>query len=87
VVKFKAAVLELTVLYRARGDLFWYLVATRVPSEQVVLEQDRTGDREFAKNMRVLSGPGMVLLIFSVTFRGIDWFMSLDPNGFRRSTV
>jgi hypothetical protein len=51
------------------------------------LEQDRTGDRRLAKNMRLLSGPGMVLLIFSVTFAAIDWFMSLERNGHRRSTV
>ena len=44
------------------------------------LEQDRTGDRAYAKNMQVLSGPGMVLLIFSVTFAAIDWFMSLEPE-------
>lgn len=43
------------------------------------LEQDRTGDRRFAKNMSVLSGPGMVLLIFTVTFAAIDWYMSLEP--------
>src|SRR5258705_711737 len=28
--------------------------------------------------MSVLSGPGMVLLVFTVTFASIDWFMSLD---------
>lgn len=44
------------------------------------LEQDRTGDRWLAKAMRVLSGPGMVLLIFSVTFAAIDWYMSLEPE-------
>jgi len=44
------------------------------------LEQDRTGDRRFGKNMRLLSGPGMVLLIFTVTFAAIDWFMSLEPD-------
>jgi hypothetical protein len=44
------------------------------------LEQDRTGDARFTKNMRVLSGPGMVLLIFSVSFAAIDWFMSLEPE-------
>ncbi|HEV7475506.1 MAG TPA: hypothetical protein VGN90_15740, partial [Pyrinomonadaceae bacterium] len=43
------------------------------------LLQDRTADRQFTKRMRVLSGPGMVLLIFTVTFASIDWFMSLDP--------
>ncbi|HKE56983.1 MAG TPA: hypothetical protein VKB46_09785 [Pyrinomonadaceae bacterium] len=44
------------------------------------LLQDRTADRRYAKNMRVLSGPGMVLLIFSVTFAAIDWYMSLEPD-------
>lgn len=44
------------------------------------LQQDRTGDRWYTKAMRVLSGPGMVLLIFAVTFASIDWFMSLEPE-------
>lgn len=43
-------------------------------------QQDRTADRQYTKRMRVLSGPGMVLLIFTVTFASIDWFMSLDPE-------
>jgi hypothetical protein len=42
------------------------------------LLQDRTADMKYTKNMRVLSGPGMVLLVFTVTFSSIDWFMSLD---------
>jgi hypothetical protein len=44
------------------------------------LLQDRTAKSKFTKNMRVLSGPGMVLLVFTVTFASIDWFMSLDPE-------
>ena len=46
------------------------------------LAQDRTGDREYTKRMRVLSGPGMVLLIFTITFAAIDWYMSLEPEWF-----
>jgi hypothetical protein len=42
--------------------------------------QDQTADPRYTKNMRVLSGPGMVLLVFTVTFGSIDWFMSLDPE-------
>lgn len=42
--------------------------------------QDRTADRTFSKRMRVLSGPGFVLFVFTVTFASIDWFMSLDPE-------
>ncbi|HEY6232341.1 MAG TPA: hypothetical protein VIW64_13860 [Pyrinomonadaceae bacterium] len=43
------------------------------------LLQDRTADRRLVKRMRMLSGPGMVLFVFTVTFASIDWFMSLDP--------
>jgi hypothetical protein len=43
------------------------------------LLQDRTADQQFTKRMRILSGPGMVLFVFTVTFASIDWFMSLDP--------
>jgi hypothetical protein len=44
------------------------------------LEQDRTGDNQFTKKMRILSGPGMVLFVATVTFASIDWVMSLDPE-------
>ena len=46
------------------------------------LEQDRTADSRYTKNMRLLAGPGMVALIFSVTFASIDWYMSLEPEWF-----
>ena len=42
------------------------------------LLQDRTAEGKYTKNMRVLSGPGMVLFVFTVSFASIDWFMSLD---------
>lgn len=46
------------------------------------LLQDRTADRQFKKRMQLLSGPGMVLFVFTVTFASVDWFMSLDPEWF-----
>jgi hypothetical protein len=46
------------------------------------LAQDRTADVRYTKNMRVLSGPGMVALIFTVTFASVDWYMSLEPEWF-----
>ena len=48
-------------------------------------EQDRTGDPRLAVKMRKLSGGGIVLLAFTVTFAVFDWVMSLDPHWF--STV
>ena len=46
------------------------------------LLQDRTGDQYYTKRMRVQSGPGMVLLVFTITFASIDWYMSLEPEWF-----
>jgi len=46
------------------------------------LAQDRTADNRYTKNMRLLSGPGMVALIFTVTFASVDWYMSIEPEWF-----
>ena len=46
------------------------------------LAQDRTADNQYTKRMRLLSGPGMILLIFTVTFASVDWYMSLEPEWF-----
>jgi len=46
------------------------------------LEQDRTADNRYTRNMRLLAAPGMVALIFTVTFASVDWYMSLEPELF-----
>lgn len=43
------------------------------------LQHDRTGDRRFSKRLQMISGPGLGLLILTITFASIDWVMSLDP--------
>ena len=80
VVKFKSPFLNLPFFAFRAAVYFaiWLLLAFFL--NKWSLEQDRTGDRRFAKNMRLLSGPGMVILIFAVTFASIDWFMSLEPE-------
>jgi hypothetical protein len=45
-------------------------------------EQDRTAERSLSRRMRMLSGPGLVLFVLTVTFASIDWAMSLDPHWF-----
>jgi hypothetical protein len=45
-------------------------------------EQDRTGDPRLAERMRKLSGAGIVVLAFTVTFAAFDWVMSLEPHWF-----
>lgn len=42
--------------------------------------QDQTADRKFTKRLETLSGPGLVLFVFTVSGASIDWFMSLDPE-------
>lgn len=44
------------------------------------LEQDRTADPRFGRRMRMVSGPGIGLLILTVTLASVDWVMSLDPG-------
>jgi hypothetical protein len=46
------------------------------------LAQDRTADRRYTRNMKMLSGGGLVALIFAVTFASVDWYMSLEPEWF-----
>jgi hypothetical protein len=44
--------------------------------------QDETGDPDLVRRMRNVSGPGMAIFGFTVTFAGFDWVMSLDPSFF-----
>ena len=46
------------------------------------LEQDRTGDIMIAKKLERLSGPGIVIYAFTMTFAATDWIMSLTPHWF-----
>ena len=46
------------------------------------LAQDRTADNRYTKNLRMLSGAGMVALIFTITFASVDWYMSIEPEWF-----
>ncbi len=56
----------------------WSLLA--VALNWLSLEHDRTADRKLSTRMQMISGPGLVLFILTVTFAAIDWVMSLDPT-------
>ncbi len=43
-------------------------------------EQDRTGDPALLRKLARISGPGLVLYAFTITFASIDWVMSLEPH-------
>lgn len=65
-----------TVLYFA----FW--IAAALLLSKWSRAQDKTAEGGLTKTMRMFSGPGMALLILTVTFASIDWMMSLDPEWF-----
>lgn len=82
VVKFKTPYLNLP-FFTIRAVVYfgvWFALAFLL--NKWSLAQDRTADNRYTKNMRLLSGPGMVALIFTVTFASIDWYMSLEPEWF-----
>ena len=43
-------------------------------------EQDRPPLRDNSSRFKVLSGPGIILYAFTISFAAIDWTMSLDPS-------
>ena len=44
--------------------------------------EDRRSDPAILRRMQLVSGPGLVLYVLTVTGAAIDWIMSLDPHWF-----
>ncbi len=44
------------------------------------LEQDRTGNPDLARRMRMVSGPGIILYCLVATFASVDWLMSIETH-------
>lgn len=44
--------------------------------------QEETGEGGLANTLGKMSGPGIVLYMFTMTFAAFDWAMSLDPHWF-----
>jgi hypothetical protein len=81
-VQFKAAYLNLPFFTVRAIVYFGVWLALMFFLNRWSLAQDRTADNRYTKYMRLLSGPGMVILIFTVTFASVDWYMSLEPEWF-----
>jgi len=81
-VQFKSGYLNLPFFTVRAVIYFGVWIALAFFLNKWSLAQDRTADNRYTKNMRVLSGGGMVALIFSVTFASIDWYMSIEPDWF-----
>ncbi|HJZ80586.1 MAG TPA: hypothetical protein VKD91_09575 [Pyrinomonadaceae bacterium] len=59
---------------------FWSLLAGLL--NWLSQEHDRTADKKIRKRLQMVSGPGLGLLIISITFASVDWVMSLEPAWF-----
>jgi len=58
----------------------WILISTRL--RKWSLQQDSTTEVSPTIKMRTLSGTGVVLVPFIVTFAFVDWIMSIEPAWF-----
>ena len=58
--------------------VLWSLLALLL--NWLSLKQDRTADKTIRKRFQMVSGPGLGLLIISITFASVDWVMSLEPK-------
>jgi hypothetical protein len=43
-------------------------------------EQDQPNPRDNSSRFRAVSGPGLILYAFTISFAAIDWVMSIDPG-------
>ena len=58
----------------------WIALAWRLNG--LAARNDRVGSEKLKRKMRVLSGPGIALYGFAMTFAAVDWAMSLEPHWF-----
>ena len=79
ILRHKAAYLNPTsfILRSAFYFVGWNLIAWRMTA--LSRAQDE-GNVEATRSMQWLSGGGLVFLALSITFVGVDWFMSLNPD-------
>lgn len=45
-------------------------------------EQDRTGRPDLSRSFQLLSAPGILVYVLTMTFAAFDWTMSLEPHWF-----
>ncbi len=44
--------------------------------------QDKTGDEKLVRRFQLVSAPGLLLFVLTMTFASVDWVMSLEPHWF-----
>lgn len=72
-----------TPFFIVRQVIYWVIwIAIAVLLSRLSARQDETADPDLQRRMRNLSGPGIALYGFTVSFAGFDWVMSLEPHFF-----
>lgn len=72
-----------TPFFLVRQAIYWAIwITLAVLLNRLSTKQDETADPDLQRRMRNLSGPGIALFGFTVTFAGFDWVMSLEPHFF-----
>ena len=83
VIQTKTAYLNLNFFYARAVGYFaiWIAIGFTLSgwgAKQDVEPKQPAGEAE--RRYRLLSGPGLVLLVLTITFMSVDWMMSLDPH-------
>lgn len=72
-----------TPFFIGRQVIYWIIwIVLAVLLNRFSTKQDETADPEYQTRLRNLSGPGIALYGFTVTFACFDWVMSLEPHFF-----
>ncbi|HEX5481186.1 MAG TPA: hypothetical protein VFZ08_01015 [Terriglobia bacterium] len=72
-----------TPFFLGRQAIYWAIwITLAVLLNRLSTKQDDTADPDLQRRMRNISGPGIALFGFTVTFAGFDWVMSLEPHFF-----
>src|SRR6266536_3074746 len=58
----------------------WFLTAFLLNKWST--EQDVNNDRRLTRRTRMIAGPGLALMVLTITFASVDWAMSLNPEWF-----
>jgi hypothetical protein len=70
---------ELAFFVRS-GGYFLVWIASAMLLNRMANRWRASGDLAIERRQRQLSGPGLVLLVLTVTFAAVDWTMSLEPH-------
>jgi hypothetical protein len=82
ILQIKQAYLNPTFFFGRLIVYFLIWMAISFSLSRLSLRQDASGDTSLLGRMRVISAPGLIIYVLSLTFASVDWLMSLQPHWF-----